>query len=427
MKHPLGSWARVSLVLAALFCGGALAACGSSGPVDAPGSHRDGGALADGGGAIVDGGVVLADAGIPNTSAITFVVSVPTGTPFYEGVFMSGSQPVLGTWDGRGSVLTARADGRWSSTLRLPNSVATEYKMTRGNWETVEKTANGGERANRSVTPTGDATVDVTVERWIDQPNVTGRVERLGSFHSQFLPDDRPVLVYLPPAYDANPTTRYPVLYMHDGQNLFDRRTSFQMGPEWQVDETAERLIVAGEIAPLIIVAVGNTGARIDEYTQIASAGRGGGKADLYARLLVEELKPRIDSTYRTQPEPQFTGVAGSSLGGLVSMYFGLTKSATFTRIGVISPSVWWANRDILTRVNALTAKPPLRVWVDIGSNEGDQDTVPDARALKTALVAKGFVEENDLKYREYTNAAHNESSWAARFADVLKYLFPPQ
>jgi predicted alpha/beta superfamily hydrolase len=197
---------------------------------------------------------------------------------------------------------------------------------------------------------------------------------------------------------------------------------------EWGVDETAEELIKAGQVAPLILVGVYNTSDRVAEYTPAADPLYGGGRADDYGQYLVEVVKPLIDSTYRTQPDSQNTGVAGSSLGGLVSMYFGLTRSATFTRIGVLSPSVWWANRDIVARVKGLAAQTPVRIWEDIGTAEGSSaaEAVADARALRDELIGKGWVLGADLAYLEVQGAMHNEAAWRARFGDVLKYLYPP-
>jgi predicted alpha/beta superfamily hydrolase len=235
----------------------------------------------------------------------------------------------------------------------------------------------------------------------------------------------RDLIVYLPPGYDTATSTRYPVLYMHDGQNLTDACTSF--AGEWHVDETAEQLINAGQAAPLIIVGVYNTSDRIADYTEAPDPVDGGGNADAYGRFLVEIVKPLIDSTYRTITDASSTGVAGSSLGGLVSMYFGITRSSVFTRIGVISPSVWWDNRDIVARVTALTEKPPLHIWEDIGTAEdSDGETVADAQALRDALVAKGFAIGQDLSYYEDPGAMHNEAAWSRRFPAILKYLYPP-
>ena len=168
---------------------------------------------------------------------------------------------------------------------------------------------------------------------------LTGDIRFHENMPSRLLKQPHDVLVYLPPRYEKEPERRYPVLYLHDGQNLFDNATAFSQ--EWGVDETAERLIAEGVIEPLIIVAMYNAGEqRLDEYTPIRDGSMpGGGKGEAHGRMLVEELKPFIDATYRTRPDAASTGVGGSSLGGLVSLYLGLRHSGVFWRLAVISPS----------------------------------------------------------------------------------------
>ena len=264
------------------------------------------------------------------------------------------------------------------------------------------------------------------------QPHtLTGDIRVHKGFHSSILNNDRDVLVYLPPGYQAGLKRRYAVLYLHDGQNLFDGATSFIPGQEWRVDETAQALIAAGKIEPLIIVGIYNTGKdRIDEYTPAADAKFKGGKADLYGRMLVAELKPFIDSSYRTLPGPQHTGLGGSSLGGLVSLYLGLKYPKVFGRLAVVSPSVWFANHHIVHYVEGLTKRPRVRIWLDIGTKEGSnaedaQRTVNDARLLKETLVRKGWKPGKDLSYFEAEGAEHNERAWAARVELMLRFLFP--
>jgi predicted alpha/beta superfamily hydrolase len=255
----------------------------------------------------------------------------------------------------------------------------------------------------------------------------TATLRRHERFHSAFLPDDRDVLVWLPPGYDDDAPSRYPVLYMHDGQNLFDPNTAFQQGEHWRVGETATELIKTGRIAPLIVVGIDNTGTtRIQEYTPTADARLGGGLADDYGRLIVEELKPLIDSTYRTLPDAANTGLGGSSLGGLVTLHLGYKHPQVFNRLAVLSPSVWWDRRAILRTVRSTRPKPPLKVWVDMGTAEGRRG-LDDARLLKAALVGAGFVEDQDLHYAEYEGATHIEAAWASRVAPMLEWLFTPQ
>lgn len=273
---------------------------------------------------------------------------------------------------------------------------------------------------------------------WLDltaaaqQPQtLTGDIRHHKKFHSKTLNNDRDVVVYLPPGYEVDTNKRYPVFYMHDGQNLFDGATSFIPGQEWRVDETAQELIRAGKIEPLIIVGIYNAGnQRVNEYTAAQDLKyKAGGKADLYGRFLVEELKPFIDKSYRTKKGASHTGIGGSSLGGLISLYLGLRYPNVFSRIAVVSPAVWWADNQIVHYAEA-QPKRPLRIWLDIGTKEGRdaqeaQRTVDGARLLKDALIKKGWKPGTDLKYVEAENAEHNERAWAVRAEDILEFLFP--
>ncbi len=237
----------------------------------------------------------------------------------------------------------------------------------------------------------------------------------------------RDVHVYRPPGYEEEPSRRYPVLYMQDGQNIFDPK---EMGMEWEVDETADALIQAGRIEPLIVVAVANTEARRDEYTPTAvelkrsdgTVSEGGGKANLYGRFLIEELMPFIDRTYRTRQDAASTGVGGSSLGGLVSVWLGLEHPDVFGNVLAVSPTVWWDDFVILEKVAALPRKAPVRFWVDIGTLEGD-NAVSGARGLRDALIAKGWEPGTDLEYREQEGGRHDEISWASRVEGMLTFL----
>src|SRR5437762_8082819 len=204
----------------------------------------------------------------------------------------------------------------------------------------------------------------------VQQPHtLTGDIRLHKSFHSKILANDRDIIVYLPPGYDTNKAKRYSVFYIHDGQNLFDGATSFIPGQEWRVDEVAQSLIAAGKIDPLIIVGIYNAGVeRVNEYTAALDPKyKAGGKADLYGRFLVEEVKPFIDKTYRTEQDAKHTGLGGSSLGGLISLYLGLKYPTVFTRIADVSPAVWWADNQIVRFTEVQSRRPTLRIWLDIG------------------------------------------------------------
>jgi predicted alpha/beta superfamily hydrolase len=262
-------------------------------------------------------------------------------------------------------------------------------------------------------------------------PSLTGDFRKLSKFRSRFLKHDRDALIYLPPGYETDKKRRYPVLYLHDGQNLFDGSTAFVKGREWRVDETAQKLIESGAIEPIIIVGVYNTGDRTDEYTPDADPKyKVGGLADRYGRMLTEELKPFIDANYRTLPDAAHTGLGGSSLGGLVTLYLAMRYPNTFGRIAVMSPSVWWSNRHILKAVNGLPHKLPFRVWLDMGTSEGGDEAathLDNARDLRDELLGKGWKLGSELYYFEAAGAGHNEEAWADRMDLILRFLFPRQ
>ncbi len=253
---------------------------------------------------------------------------------------------------------------------------------------------------------------------------------------SNFLPDPRDVTVYLPAGYDEELQRRYPVLYLHDGQNLFDPASAFVPGNHWRVAETADVVIEAGEVEPLIIVGVHNTGPRrLAEYTHSADRKLGGGEALCYGRLLVEELLPFINETFRTRTGPEHTGLGGSSLGGLVSLYLGLLYPRVFGRLAVMSPSIWWDKRSIL-KVLARVGRPEhrARIWLDAGDAEGPR-TLPDAEMLAAQLVRQGWRADSgpesgpefgqDLRYEWIPGGTHDERAWAERVGPMLRWLFP--
>ena len=259
---------------------------------------------------------------------------------------------------------------------------------------------------------------------------LTGNIKPHRAFPSRVLGNRRDVLVYLPPGYRRFSSRRYPVLYLQDGQNVFDAATSFA-GVEWEVDETAQRLIHGKLIEPLIIVAVANIGEeRVHEYAPTPGViepkdhprKRSRGLAHIYGRFLIEELKPFIDKKYRTKRDAEFTGLGGSSLGGLATLAMGIFYSEVFTRLIVMSPSIWWDDYAIFRLVGILGEKPPLKIWLDTGMNEPGWEL---ARFLRNCLIDKGWRLDVDLKYLEVKGAGHSEAAWSARVEPALQFLFP--
>lgn len=234
-----------------------------------------------------------------------------------------------------------------------------------------------------------------------------------------FILGGRTITVYLPPGYDDRGDRRYPVLYMQDGQNLFEPDRAFGGNP-WKIDEAADRAIGDRKAQPMIIAGIDHAGAgRIDEYTPTRDEARNaGGRAEQYARFVVGEVKPAIDKRYRVTGE---AATGGSSLGGLVALYLALQRPDVFSGAAVMSPSVWWDGHSVLKLVESFEGNQP-RLWVDIGGREG-AEALAGARALRDRLQAKGW---SGLHYEEDRRADHSERAWARRIPRVLEFLFPP-
>ena len=365
---------------------------------------------------------------------IVFDVTVPASTPAARTLWISGDRAELGSWNGSGVALASAGEQRYVGGVELPEGSDIAFKVTRGSWETVEKTADGGEQANRTARVQCGDTVRVVVAKWRDQTEgpatprthtLTGTFRVHRAFPSAFVPA-RDVLVWLPPGYDSTAAKRYPVVYFLDGQNVFDGATSFIAGAEWGVDEAADQLIRTGNVPPFIAVAISNSSARMGEYTQDVDARNGGGASLQHQRFVVEELLPFIDAHYRTRRDARSTGIVGSSLGGLAALDLGLAHPERFGLVGSVSTSVWWADRAIVTRVSQGKGAG-LRIWLDIGDSEGSgpmgSRTVADSERLRDALLARGYREGRDLHFVVVPGAQHNERAWAARVGDILTFL----
>jgi len=370
--------------------------------------------------------------------SVTISVSLPAGTPPGDPLWITGNVPELGPWDPRGIELQLQG-GIPRATLQLAAGTALEFKITRGSWDTVEIAATGEEIPNRRHLVDGPSALHVTVAAWLDRPVApgahtwSGDVRHLGRVESWWLGNARDVWVYLPPGYDREAPRRYPVVYFHDGQNVFDAATAFA-GVEWGADETLERLVAQGAIRSVIAVAVANTPERLQEYSPVNDPSRGGGGcADLYVKFLAKELKPRVDSEFRTLTGLAHTALIGSSLGGLLSLYGGLAAWEKFGLVGAMSPALEWGDHDIEHRYeHAPTAQLPLKLWVDMGTHEdgaesAESPNVLELRRFRDLLVRRGYVEGVSLATAEADGALHDEASWAARLPEVLRFLFPPE
>lgn len=361
----------------------------------------------------VDAGITDAgtpDAGSPDAGVVTTVLRVkyPAGT---RAVFARGSKPPF-NWNTGLPMVQVDAE-TWTLTV---TSLIEDLE-----WKPLldDSVWSKGPNYNGQV-----GEVNEVAPRFFRDGGEWTR--RWPSFSSTLLGNTRGVYVYLPPTYLENSAARLPVVYMHDGQNLFDPAAAFG-GVTWGVPQTMDSAASDGRFREAIVVGAENAGgARISEYTPTADPQYGGGNGDLFLRMLVEELKPKVDAELRTLAGRADTVLIGSSLGGLISSYAGVRKSDTFGLIGAMSPSVWWDNRALLGIVAQTGATRPIRVYVDSGDSGNSNDGVNDTRDLAAAYRSLGYVDGPTLRHVVQPGAIHTESAWASRLPGALEFLLGP-
>jgi enterochelin esterase-like enzyme len=380
-----------------------------------------------------------------NCCLVTLTTTVPEGT---DTLYVSGNIPELGPWDPAGLALEGEGTRR-SVHLNVPRGTELEYKFTLGTWDREALGPSGMVMPNHRLTVDRDieATHEIGDFRKDNEAymadwkgsGVLGTLVYWPDFRSDVLEFDRHVEIWLPPGYDEQPERRYPVLYMSDGQNLFDPRID-NTGVDWGVDEAVMRLVAQGMIPPVIVVGAWSTDARGREYSPWHGAPD-------YARFLIEELMPRVDREFRTLTGPGNTAVMGSSMGGLLSFYlvtnhpdvfgscgcesthFALSESIVERYLrGVEAPAdpdtVPFVVRDIEAGL-----EPPVRAryFFAYGTRGLDADYGPPHEIVREWLVAQGRIEGTDFVVREYEGADHNEASWRARIDDDLVFMFGRQ
>lgn len=383
----------------------------------------------------------------------------PTSDASTSDVPDAGAGPVVTTvrvrYAGRPGVISLRGSGgplSWTASTPATLEAGSVWVLT-----TTEITApiefkpllNDTEWArgpNYHVAP-GD-TIEVAPHFVPTAGSVT---QLLPDFRSAYVTGPRIVWVYLPPGYDENTAARWPVVYVQDGQNLFDAARAFA-GVEWEADETMDAAAETGHCGNVTGAACANDGecavatrcdtfhgailvapeasaARIAEYTPTLDSTLGGGRADMYLRALTEELAPIAMGTLRARTEPECTAILGSSLGGLLAAHASVVRADFFGLVGAMSPSTWWDGRVILTEVATLpmASARPLRVYVDSGDSGPSSDGVADTADLAAAYVAAGYVEGDTLHYVVAPGHQHEERYWALRLPGALAFLLGPR
>jgi predicted alpha/beta superfamily hydrolase len=378
-------------------------------------------------------GALLLGAARADAQLTIRVSGVPAGTP--DTVYVAGT---FNGWDPADSVarLVRRDDGAYAVTLPAQVRGAVEFKFTRGGWETVELDSAGEGVPNRTfiVPATGAATYTGTVARWQDpatRPPVahtaSASVAILDSaFAMPQLGRARRIWIYLPPDYASSART-YPVLYMHDGQNLFDAATSY--AGEWGVDESLDSLHAAGDPGVIVVGVDNGQQLRMNEYSPWVHPRHGGGEGDAYADWLATTLKPWIDRHYRTRPGPESTGIMGSSMGGLISLHAALRHPDVFGQAGVFSPSLWYSDSVfVAARAGRPADGPAPRFYFVSGGSEGPQDNprivVTDQQRMIDTLTAAGWTVGTDLFAAGPDDGRHAEWFWRREFPAAYRWLF---
>lgn len=371
------------------------------------------------------------------TAQLTLRVTAPSGTPTGATIFIAGD---FNGWKPGDTAWALKPTSDGALTLTFPSDIRGNiaFKFTLGAWTSVETSASGADIPNRSFTipATGAVTHTATVGAWkVSNGPAAPKVSTArpsvrilsDSFRIPGLNRTRRVWVYLPPGYETS-TQRYPVIYLHDGQNAFDAATSF--AGEWGVDETIDSLAARG-VGGAIVVAIDNGGShRMDEYNpwKNSSARLGGGEGEAYVDFLARSLKPYIDARYRTRTDARNTTIAGSSMGGLISLYASLTRPEVFGNAGVFSCACWIARDSILALVKR--TKPgerPAHFYFIVGSLEGNnREPEKDQALVVRAMNTAGFRTGSAIVARVAADGRHEEWFWRREFPAAYQWLTGP-
>jgi predicted alpha/beta superfamily hydrolase len=366
---------------------------------------------------------------------VEFSISAPAETPGDQMLYLSGDSVELGSWDAAGVPLHKQDDGHYHATVSLLSGIPHKFKVTRGTWGTVERGPNNADIADHEFTGQSGAVIQSAVLTWVDngksipgKVTVTGDLRLHKKFESKILGNNRTIAVWLPPGYDASPDRKYPVLYLQDGQNLFDASTSFA-GVEWQVDENAQDLIKNGKIDPVVIVGIYNSPDRTPEFTPFAKTPNGeDGRGPLYERFVIEEVKPMIDKEYRTQPDRAHTAIGGSAMGGLISLAAAHDHPDVFGAVVVLDPWLRDSQTSLLSTWKDDGWVKNTRFYADMGTKGGDlypgTTEVDDLNQLTAHFNAAGLKKGTDYSTAVIDGAEHGETAWQKRVGNLLIFLY---
>jgi predicted alpha/beta superfamily hydrolase len=357
----------------------------------------------------------------PEAVSVTFSVSSPDLADTTR-VFIAGSLKEIGSWNPARAMMQNIGNHTWTMKITVSAPTSIEYKFTLGSWGKQAADANGREFPNFVLNVKKDTLVNHPIFFWTKAERekvITGKITGSVAYHKQVKGEGlqpRDVIVWLPPDYDQSKKKRYPVLYMHDGQNIVDPATS-SFGVDWKIDEAADSLIKNKLAKPFIVVGIYNTSDRTKEYTP----GKGG---DAYMKFVVTKLKPMIDSAYRTMPDRKNTAVGGSSAGGLISFMLAWEYSNVFSKAICMSPAFKIQHIDYVKTVLDSKEKRNVFFYIDNGGIGLESQLQPGIDQMMEALKQKGYKADKDYFYLVDPSAKHFESDWAKRIAKAIQLSF---
>ena len=341
-----------------------------------------------------------------------------------DSLFIAGSRSEIGSWNPSKVKFTRTNDSLFTREFKFPKGTSLEYKFTKGSWDREAVDANGAVPQNYTIKLNRDTSIIYRIDYWKDQfesqprivnGQITGKVRYHEGLKYKFLPQ-RDLIVWLPPNYETS-NEYYPVLYMHDGQNIFDPKTS-SIGTDWQIDETADSLIHKNIITPMIIVGIYNSNRRMSEYTPSDTG-------YVYVDFVVNKVKPLIDSLYRTKHEREFTYTGGSSAGGLISFVLLWERSDIFSKAICMSPAFKISTIDYVTPViNYKGERKDIMIYIDNGGIGLEDQLQHGIDEMLEPLNLQGYIEGKDYLWIKDTEAVHNEAAWAERIPNAFKWLF---
>lgn len=337
-----------------------------------------------------------------------------------DQVYIAGSAPSIGGWQPNKVMLVQEQENVWAKTIDFDNEKSIEFKFTLGTWEREAANAEGYPLSNFVLSLEKDTTIELTITHWTNRMTkaVNGQITGTVKYHRDVKGENvlsRDLVVWLPPNY-AEEDNSYPVVYMQDGQNIFDPVTS-SYGTDWAIDETCDSLINAGKIPGVIVVGIYNTQDRNEEYHP-------GKKGDSYMRYVLETIKPLIDSNYRTKSDKEHTIVGGSSSGGTFAFMIAWQYPNVFSKAICLSPAFKINKIDLVIMVNEYNGKKKsLQFYIDNGGIALEDKLQSGIDEMLEALQQKGFKEAEDFLWVKDKEAQHNEAAWAKRFPIAIEWI----